>query len=257
MLFNEIMSFKVDEIKKYNINKLEFFLKYSGNLWELSYHYLDIYKDANVIDCQEFESFTKEKWVFDNEYSKIILRPSLPDKPILTDFKNPTSVLPGESINLYEQIICFIDILLISDKKEICIKKLSTLPTLFTWLGDPMDGELCYHDESEAVFDKKLIDYQHGAVICPIHINNKSDKVYDLKQMIIRTEFLAIYDHKDKLWSDKMKIDFLGEDKDNALDIISDFHKDDKYTKLTPARDDVKQSHRLLKRLGNIRSLMS
>jgi hypothetical protein len=257
MFFNRELVFNVNDVRQFNINKLEFYLKYTGNVWDLSYRYLDEYREYEIKTIEDFPVFNTEKWVFEKEYARIIIKPALPDKPVLTDFRNPTSVLPGESINLYEQILSFVDIMLISDQKEVSIKRLPTIPTLLTWLGDPMDGETCYHDESEAVFNKQLIDYQHGAIICPIHIDNKSDRVYDLKQMVIRTEFLSIYDHKDKLWSDKMKINYMGENKENPLEIVSDFNSNDKYTRLSAPREDAKQNNRLLKRLCNIRSFMS
>ncbi|MBP7562707.1 MAG: hypothetical protein KA886_02870 [Candidatus Cloacimonetes bacterium] len=247
------MNFQINESKKIIIHRLEFWLRYNGDSWELSYHYLSHYDHISIHDDSVFEVYQSEKWVFSEPYPTIYLKPVLPDKPVLTEFKNPTSVLAGEKICLYEQIPAFVEIVLKTPEKEIKLKQLSIIPEQFTWLGDPLDGELCYHDTAEAVFNDNQIDYQNGAIICPIIINNQSNYTYPLKQLVIRTEFLGICLKNNQLWTNMMKIDYIGDDKENPIEILPF----ENTVQLTLPREDIRQQSRLIKRISNFRSFIS
>ncbi|HPM00584.1 MAG TPA: DUF432 domain-containing protein [Candidatus Cloacimonadota bacterium] len=247
------MNFQENESKKIKIHRLEFWLRYTGESWELSYHYQNEYDNFSIENNCSFEPFKTEKWVFSEPYPTIFLKPVLADKPVLTEFKNPTSVLAGEKICLFEQIPASIDIMIKTPKKEIKLKQLSIIPEQLTWLGDPLDGELCYHDTAEAVFNEKLIQYQSGAIICPIIINNQSNHTYPLKQLVIRTEFLGIFIKNNQLWTNMMKIEYYGDDKENPIDILPL----ENTVQLTPPREDIRQQSRLIKRISNFRSFIS
>lgn len=257
MFYIDEIIIKENQIKKIEINHLVLCVEYKNFEIFLSYSYNESYQHLSVSDCNKIEGNETEKFVLGQELKSIRIIPLLPEKPILTEFMNQTYVFPGEKITLYEQVPLLLNIQAVTSEKTVDIKQLPITRLTHTWLGDYLEGELCYHDTAEAVFNQNLISYQAGAAICPIEINNQSDKKYLLKQLVIRTEYLSIFMNEDYLWTNKMKIDYFGEDKSNEIQITDDYTNDPQYIKLSNPREEIKNSQRLFHRLSNFRSLIS
>lgn len=256
MIFNQDYVFENNQIMHFCINRLEFYLKYSDTSWKLSYRFLEEKADALAETVDEYEKFNLETWVFEKSCQKIKFKPVMPDKPVLTEFKNPTYVLPGQSINLFEIVPLMVDLIIETDT-QVSLKKLPVYPFPLTWLGSMAEGEVCYHDEAETLFKESKIAYEQGSVICPIEIHNGSGSSFSLKQLCIRTEYLSIYQKDQVLWSDKMKIDYQGEDKDAPLEIISNHSHHQGSQKISHSRETLNHTHKIFKRFSNFKSLMS
>ncbi len=257
MFYTDEIILRDNQIKKFEINQLVFWIEYRNFEIFLSFKYHDNYHAFCISDCDKSEGSEEEKYVIGQALKAIKIVPFLPDKPILTEFLNATSVFPGEKITLFEQVPLLLNIQAVTSQKTVDLKQLSIVKLTHTWLGDYTDGELCYYDTAEAIFQQNMIEYQSGAAICPIEINNHSEKKYLLKQLVIRTEFLSIFLHQEFLWTNKMKIDYYGEEKENAIQIVDDYANDPQYIRLNQPREDIKQSQKLFHRLSNFRSLIS
>ncbi len=255
MIFNQDYTFENNQVMYFALNRFECYIKYSDKCWKLSYRYLNESKKPIAETVPVFEKYMLETWVFEKPCNTIKFMPRLPDKPVLAEFFNPTYVLPGQSIELFEIVPLMIDIIL-EGNIQMSLKKIPIYPFSLTWLGNLSDGELCYHDEAETIFSKDSINYENGTIICPIHIYNSSEESFSLKQLSIRTEFLSIFCKNNIFWSDKMKIDYQGENKDAPLEILNSYGKQQGYELICPAREDIQLSNGILKRLSNLKSLM-
>ncbi len=138
--------------------------------------------------------------------NKIVLNPSLPDRPLLCKLERPFYIPSGETLTLYASSPVWI--CLEAGNPSIKLDEISTEDLADTWHGkNTLSGELCYASETHcsAQLDDLLHDTTH--VITPVSIINRSKKTLLLEHLKIPMPLLSVYaDAENHLWTEQVSL---------------------------------------------------
>lgn len=253
-LFNKII---IDEDKIYvlKLAYLEMTFLLHKNSLSISYRYYNEVSEFVFAETEKMINENLNTWTFATQYNEIILQAALPGKTILTKFNNAVFVLPKQSITSYELIPMTLDIVLPqSDNLQILSTPVSK--ETYTWLGETTEGEECIYDESNSYFSKEDIEYKPGFLLCPIIVENQLDTVLKLKQFPIKTDFLNIYKKNNRYRTDRIKIEYKGDESNSNLEVdLEENHKD--YELVKKSRINPDSQNQIIKRLFNLTSIIS
>lgn len=142
----------------------------------------------------------------------IFLEPGLPELPVVIKPDSVLSILPDKTLHAFIQVPLVIQICGGSSKKkyplfEICSSDLSR-----SWFGDPDNGEIAYFLESSFITENEKCRTDGSVICCPVSVTNRSNQLLTLERMILRVQFLSIYQGKERLYANKTRINFRGQE---------------------------------------------
>lgn len=158
------------------------------------------------------------RWPLKAPLDKIIFEPVTPDLPYVIQSKYPIHLPPGHSVKVLVSIPAWVKIGIEAGERHDMLE-LSTVPLQKTWFGTPLDGELCYWRETQAIMGWIPQHSPNHYIHCPIRIKNNSDEILNFTKFNFRVEALTLFEHKDRLWGDETRINFKGQEITSDIDI--------------------------------------
>lgn len=162
-------------------------------------------------DTSDLKKKTENDFFQTGKSNTLLIEPALPAKPMV--FKGTMlNVLPGQRLTFFLKIPLSFQIYY-SKKlpenllKEVVYKKLSD-----TWFGEPDNGEAAFALGSEYFLDFDKIENSECEAICPITVYNNSQKNLPLQRLIIRNDFVTLYQNEGKIVGSEVLIEFKGSD---------------------------------------------
>ncbi len=197
------------------------------------------YKDTQLIQNTNtpipkekfrFKTFTSRK-----DYNEIIIKPTLPDRAILSQLERPIALPAGEEILLFISSPCWIKI---EVGNNIILDEIPSKILSDTWAGkNTLEGELCYASPNHCSPRLEEITMDESRVLTPILIINRSKEYLLLNELRIPLPFLSIYsDPLNYLWTEQVSIYYEGDTHPSST-IVTKPHKLLKaLTLITPPR---------------------
>jgi len=186
----------------------------AGQLW-LRHRLLDEEGQQSVMPDRDWEENRNAadwiRWPLKGAVKSIGVNAITPDLPFVIKSKHPIYMHPGQSIDVMVSVPCWAKLTVRTADKEWELGEYSTIFLQKTWFGTPLDGELCYWRQTQAVTGEVSKDARPNYIICPVRITNKSDEVLNFEQFNFRVEELTLFRHEDRLWADETRIDFKGQ----------------------------------------------
>lgn len=216
----EPRTFNIGETYQWKIGPLDLTVSRSENEWLVSHSEGHDRLRWNVEEASSLEGeIVWKRWCALKEEKTLVVEPVLPDRSIVI---RPESVI---SIPIKREAVFFVGIpifirLYASVKKE-NKNMMAELPTEIltnSWFGDPWEGELCYGLHTRARTTINGENFYPSRVICPIKVKNQSEAQLLFERLCLRTRFLNIYQGKNHLWSNLIKVNYKGGNRFSEID---------------------------------------
>lgn len=228
--------------------------------WKLAELRLDILKDKNKLhyavstsDEEEqspsWHGFQKAEYDPDLNWKRCIINekdylvrilPSMPTRPIVVRPETPLIVLPGSSARFFVSIPVWYSFLVGKDQ---IAWEIPSLALSNTWFGDPLSGVFCYALRSSAKTEYTLDKLRKNIASCSILVENNSLANFEFNRLCIHTEFLNIYQSRNTLWTNEIKVILEGENQRSSFEIIETAPKFEKNMKLLQTRREEPSKH--------------
>jgi hypothetical protein len=162
----------------------------------------------------------RQTWVAAAAADSVRLEPALPPRPIVVLPPQPTAVLPGGSLLCFIPVPVWLRIRLGSEAGETLGEEAAEVLSS-SWLGDPVEGELCYSLRAGLERDAGRLPPDGHRVICPLRIRNEGTTTLRLDRFCLRVPHLDIFLGASRLWANTGAVVWHGEE------IVAQFHFED------------------------------
>lgn len=142
----------------------------------------------------------------------VFLEPMLPDHPVVIKPDTALSILPDKTLHAFIQVPLVMLISGGSAKRKHPMMEVSYSDLSRSWFGDPDSGEIAYFLESSFITESEKCRTDGSVICCPVSVSNRSNQLLTLERMILRVPLLSIYRGKERLYANKTKINFRGQD---------------------------------------------
>ncbi len=166
---------------------------------------------SNEFDKDIVPDFSKADFFQTGKSGKLIVSPSLPDKPLV--FKGSRlHVSPGQRLSFFLKIPLSVQFYFSKSQSKNLFCELLTKRLKDTWFGEPYDGEPAFALGSDFNFSANEAEPDETEAVCPITIHNNWPLVLEVEQLIIRVENLALYRVENKFMTSQVAIEYKGKD---------------------------------------------
>lgn len=138
--------------------------------------------------------------------NEMTLKPTLPDRALLSQLEHPFYIPVGETLSLYISSPLWIRIA--AGSPAILLDEIPTEVLADTWFGkNTLEGELCYANESRCSPRLEELPRDTTRVISPIMVINQSRETLLLREIKIPLPELSVYcDAQNHLWTEQLNI---------------------------------------------------
>ncbi len=138
--------------------------------------------------------------------NEIVLKPSLPDRSLLSQLDRPFYIPSGETLLLYVSSPIWIRIE--TGNPSILLDEVAAETLGDTWFGkNTLEGELCYAGESYCSPHLEDLPQDTTRIMTPICIENHSRETLLLRELKVPLPFLSVYsDIQNHLWTEQLNI---------------------------------------------------
>lgn len=156
------------------------------------------------------ESLTVSRWIPPDLAKKgalaqeeVILKPAMPDRPIVVRTENHIRFAPGASGLFFVSMPLRLRVLLSKrSKDDFEMLSVSTQRLSNTWFGNSDEGELCYALKSRAKYKIDELKTSSYRAVCAVHIKNLStEKSLEFDRICIDTRYMGLVEGKNKIWT--------------------------------------------------------
>ncbi|MBI9104361.1 MAG: DUF432 domain-containing protein [Spirochaetales bacterium] len=162
------------------------------------------------------DSISWHRIVATTDTNRITLFPVMDELPIVVGAEPPLIILPRNEALIFINVPVSIRIAA-GTKKQVILFELPSVVLSKTWVGSPVNGELCLSLKTSAVRRKEYLTDKPNRVGCPVLIKNQSAKPLELEKLCVHTENLGIYLGENRLWTNKVVITHLGVNKNSEV----------------------------------------
>ena len=138
--------------------------------------------------------------------NEITLKPSMPNRSLLSKLDRPFYIPTGETLMLY--ISSPIWIRIEAGTPPVLLDEIATEALADTWYGkNTLDGELCYAGQIHCSTDLEDLPRDSTRVISPVSIVNRSKETLLLEELKVPLPYLSIYiDNQNHLWTEQLNV---------------------------------------------------
>lgn len=205
-----------DKYYNYQVGPLKIWLQKRKNEWLIAW-YRDIEDKesllANAFKTLEDSSLEWHRWVLGKNTKTVILKPIMPDRAVVVKPESELRITPGADALFYVFIPIWIQIVV----EDAILCELPTIILSNTWFGEPHDGELCYSLLTSARRSLDGITRRAHQAICPVYIKNTATEELEFKRLCIQVRHLGIFEGQQQMWTNKIHVQFRGDDKESSI----------------------------------------
>lgn len=156
------------------------------------------------------------RWAVGPERSEAVIRPRLPDRPVVVRPESPVFIPSGQRISFFVSIPLWLGIA-VGQHAEDDLVRHPTVVLSDTWFGDPMDGRLCYSLRTTARQSiRDFVPTFHRA-ISPVNLTNESKQTLEFRRFCLAVKHLDVYEGHDRLFANSVHVTYRGEDHDGVV----------------------------------------
>lgn len=168
--------------------------------------------------CEDVsEDLSWTRWSYGEELSDVMLRPALPDRPLVVKTRDLCIIPPGCRATFFLGVPVRVAVAHRSGQgaarsEHHEVLQVSSRALSDTWFGDFFTGQLCYSLPAMAAAAWEELDLSPLDAACAFTIFNQSESDLPLKQICVDVSQLAIYLAKGRLWANEVFVSYKGED---------------------------------------------
>lgn len=214
--------FEDNKIYVAEIGNISVFIQKMSGIWNLS-----VDRSDEMLAKPEFKMSGKTPeeiaWTHHvaDRHQSLHLMPALPDRPVVVKPGETYSIRPDMELEVYIRIPLWLQLYVSSVKEENLILDVAAIEMSSTWFGDPVSGELAYTLPENIMLDKSKIVFDPSFVICPVRIKNQSESILHFERLSIHANQLNVYQKKEMLYSNEVRVKFRGEEQQSDVQIVS------------------------------------
>ncbi|WP_372798410.1 DUF432 domain-containing protein [Pontiella sp.] len=150
------------------------------------------------------------RWFLDEKITELRMQPMLPDRPIIVRPEMPVCLMPKQAVQFFIGIPLWLGISF--DAKNGRVIEIPTQRLSNSWFGTFSEGELCYAVKTKVKLRKEDLSPAVSRVVFPLEVRNASQTKLNFERLCIRPQFLSIYQGKSRLWTNKGRASYRGEE---------------------------------------------
>lgn len=199
--------------RRWGIGPLQLWARHRQDEWHIASRYEDDTGDASLEAPADEPSgdVPVTRWISNNSDDYLRLVPCAPDRPVVVRPESPLRIPAGGSGDFFVDMPVWVRVTV----GEGAALKLIEIPVEIlsnTWFGSPEEGELCYALKTP-VRRSASTDTAAGArAACELTLRNTSDTELDVQRVCLPATYLALYEVDNSLATDRVRLDYLGED---------------------------------------------
>ncbi len=186
---------------------------------------------------------------------EILIRPALPDRPVIVRPRSPVAILPGRSARFFVRIPTWVSIIAASGERRTMLIQRPVVRLSNTWFGEPDNGELCYAFASPLAASPAETMPTPFTVVCPITIRNETAGPLDFQRLCVRVQYLSLYAGAENLATNEVVFHFHGADQSSQITFHEeppDFERDVRRIsgpQVSPSKNLIQKSFEYIKSL--------
>jgi hypothetical protein len=213
--------FKVEDGKFYfrQIGPLQLWIQRQFDEWKVGWDYKsrDINSiSAEVLDKIKETDITWHRKVVRKNPDTARLIPVMPDRPVVVKPEAELKIAKNAEAIFFIRIPMWLTLCTGTNYSDI-LYEIPSVVLSNTWFGEPNEGELCYSMKTFARRSLEGVEPRVHQVICPIHVKNTADDYLIFKRLCIQGSHLGIYQSDNETWTNKIHVQFRGEDTESAI----------------------------------------
>ncbi len=149
-----------------------------------------------------------KRFAFDSEGEDdlLTLRPSLPDRSVVSRPAISLEVPPGAKASFFCGVPLWVEILAGTLEKPMALMKIPTRPMSRTFFGTAQEGEPCYASTTRAMRSYQQLPPYGFRVLCPVNIHNQTNQGLPVERICIRVKHLRIFQGAEYLWTNEIRV---------------------------------------------------
>jgi hypothetical protein len=148
------------------------------------------------------------------------IEPGLPELPVVIKPVSELSILPGQVFHAFIEVPLVFQLLCGTLKSKMLLQEFSSQELSRSWFGDPDSGEIAYFLESPMATSLESCSTKYSCIHCPVTISNNTNQILTLERMILRVPYLTIYKGQERLYTNRTKISYRGQDQISQINIL-------------------------------------
>ncbi|MDA0838229.1 MAG: DUF432 domain-containing protein [Planctomycetota bacterium] len=236
-----------DSITHWQIGPLKIWIKRLGNEWQIAYQ-REVEAEEVLIpastDVPVPENLGWTRWVTAGGDDTLKFVPVMPDRPVIVRPESPMRFPTGTDAVFYASVPIWIRVT-VGKEHPVTLCEIPSVVLSNTWLGDQMQGELCYSMRTSARRSIASIPIRPHRASSTVLIHNDAEAELEFTRLSIRVQHLNIYWMDNRLWSNKVHVVFQDGENGAKLDYESKAPGSDgavPVSQMSTAREPIKKS---------------
>lgn len=150
-----------------------------------------------------------QRWGISTDSNRFSLLPVMPDRPLVVRPEAPMRIQSGCEYRFFVGIPVWLR-LAVGLAKDHVLGEWPTQVLSKTWMGDPVEGELCYAVKTFAHRSPTQFAPRANRAVCPVRISNRAVGDLAFERVCIHGDNLALYDGGTHLWSSETSLIYQG-----------------------------------------------
>lgn len=147
----------------------------------------------------------------------LLLRPALPDRPVVIRPRSPVVLLPGRSGRFFFSVPLWLKFVSSAGPLERLVGEVPTQSLSSTWFGDMETGELSYAIHTRLLRSPVDESDDEAFARCEVEIKNASRENLKFERISVHVEFMRLYSAKNRFWSNPVRVVFKGAEQVSQL----------------------------------------
>ncbi|MGF1452409.1 MAG: hypothetical protein ACFB21_10095 [Opitutales bacterium] len=160
------------------------------------------------------------RWAFGEERPYAVIRPAVPDRPLVVRTDPPAVVPPECRATFYLAIPVWAAIAIPSPERADTLRDLQVVPSdelSSTWFGDLGSGILSYSLTSTAQPEVSMLPRDPLSAVCCCTLFNKSTEDLPVEKICLQASHLALFESGGRLWTNEAFVSIKGGDEGSRV----------------------------------------
>jgi hypothetical protein len=144
-------------------------------------------------------------FVLRTQGNELMLKPTLPDRSVVSKLEHPLHIPAGEKIMLYVSSPVWMK-MSAGKTTQILLDDIPTQALSDSWFGiNTMEGELCYASKTRCSPRLEEFSTSSERIISPLLIKNRAKSTFILDKISVPLPYLSVYtDDVNRLWTEQL-----------------------------------------------------
>lgn len=210
-LWEQVVAFAENQSRIWHVGSVRFWVRRVADEWFIAFEENADYlshplagREATAPEGLQWRRYVAGK------SGKIVVRPVLPDRPIVIRPSSPVKILPGMGSHYYIHLPVWLSVMEGTLANGHLLVEHPGSPLSSTWFGSPDDGELCYSFTSDLYKSPEEREDLPLMAVCPLGIRNGAAATLDFQRICVRVPHLHLYSGSRFLCTNELELTYRG-----------------------------------------------